>query len=44
MIPQERGLKEPSLFTIFYLVILVLIEKSGYMDFLGEAKWFLISK
>jgi hypothetical protein len=35
MIPQERGLKGLSIF-IFYLPIMVLIKKSGYMIFLGE--------
>jgi hypothetical protein len=44
MIPQERGEKGLSLLIIFYLSILVLIGKSGYMRLLGEAMWFLISK
>jgi hypothetical protein len=35
MIPRERGIKGLSLFIIFYLAILDLIEKSGYMSFLG---------
>jgi hypothetical protein len=35
MIPHERGQKGLSLFIISYLPILVLIEKSGYMSFLG---------
>jgi hypothetical protein len=35
MIPRERGIKGLSIFIIFYLAILVLIEKSGYMSFLG---------
>jgi hypothetical protein len=42
MIPQERGVNGLSIFIIFYLPILVLIEKSGYMSFLGEAMWFLV--
>jgi hypothetical protein len=36
MNPEERGLKGLSLFIIFYLAILDLIEKSGYMSLLGE--------
>jgi hypothetical protein len=36
MIPREGGLKGLSIFIIFYLPILVLIEKSGYMIFLGK--------
>jgi hypothetical protein len=35
MIPRERGIKGISVFIIFYLTILVLIEKHGYMSFLG---------
>jgi hypothetical protein len=35
MIPHERGIKGPSLSIIFYLPILVLFGKSGYMKFLG---------
>jgi hypothetical protein len=43
MIPRERGIKGISIFIIFYLPILVLIEKSGYMSFLGRpcGSWFL---
>jgi hypothetical protein len=44
MIPRERGLKGISIFIIFYLPIIVLIERSGYMSFMGKAMWFLISK
>jgi hypothetical protein len=43
MIPRERGLKGLSIFIIFYLPIIDFMEKSGYMSFLGEAMWFLIS-
>jgi hypothetical protein len=32
---RDKGLKGLSLFIICYLIILVLIEKSGYMRFLG---------
>jgi hypothetical protein len=30
------------LFIIFYLPIIVLIERSGYMSFLGKGMWLLI--
>jgi hypothetical protein len=44
MIPQERGLEGISIYFIFYLPIIVLMERSGYMSFLGKAMWFLICK
>jgi hypothetical protein len=44
MIPQERGLEGLSLLLYFYLPIIDFMEKRGYMSFLGEAMWFLISK
>jgi hypothetical protein len=45
MIPQEsKGIKGIVIFIIFYLPIIILIERSGYMRFLGKAMWFLISK
>jgi hypothetical protein len=44
MIPQERGLEGLSIYFIFYLPIIDFIEKRGYMNFLAEAMWFLISK
>ena len=36
MIPQERGLKGIHHFIIFYLPIIFLMERSGYMCFLGK--------
>jgi hypothetical protein len=36
MIPRERGIKGLSIFIIFDLPILVLIEKSGCMRLLGR--------
>jgi hypothetical protein len=36
MIPRERGLKGISHFIIFCLPIIVLMERSGYMCFLGK--------
>jgi hypothetical protein len=41
---MREGLKGISIFIIFYLPINVLIERSGYMSFLGKSMWFLISK
>jgi len=35
MIPIERALKGPSIFIIFYLPILVLIEKNWLHELLG---------
>jgi hypothetical protein len=35
MIPRKRGLKGKIIFIIFYLTILVLIDKRCYMIFLG---------
>jgi hypothetical protein len=36
MIPRGRGLKGLVIFIIFYSPILVLVEKNGYMSFLGK--------
>jgi hypothetical protein len=36
MITRERGLKGLSIFIIFYSSILELVDKSGYMSFLGR--------
>jgi hypothetical protein len=45
MIPQERGLEGISSYFIFYLPLIVLMEKKSYMRFLaGKAKWLLNSK
>jgi hypothetical protein len=45
MIPQERELEGIITYFIFYLPIIVLMEKNSYMSFLGgKAKWLLNSK
>jgi len=44
MIPQKRGLEGIIIYFIFYLPIIFLMERSGYMSFLGKAMWFLICK
>jgi hypothetical protein len=41
---REGGLKGISILLLFYLPIFVLIDRSGYMSFLGKAMWFCISK
>jgi hypothetical protein len=38
MIPQERGLEGISIYFIFYLPILVLMENISYMSFFGEGR------
>jgi hypothetical protein len=44
MILRERGIKGLSHFIIFYLPIIVLIERRGYMSFLGEGHVVLDSQ
>jgi hypothetical protein len=36
MIPQEMGLDEISIYFIYYLPILVIMNNNSYMRFLGE--------
>jgi hypothetical protein len=42
--PQERGLEGLSIYFIFYLPIIVLMERIGYMSFFRKAMWFLVCK
>jgi hypothetical protein len=42
MIPQERGIDGLSIYFIFYVPMIFLMERSGYMSFLEKAMWFFI--
>jgi hypothetical protein len=43
MIPKERGLEGPCHFYHILFTHNFLMERSGYMSFLGDAMWFLIA-